>query len=271
MFGTIRLILTSLLAIASLVVLLVPYALARLVNGQLAMRVAMAWHRIVLWAIGVRIIVSGRPSRNRPLLLLANHVSWLDISVLAATLPVSFIAKKEVAGWPVFNWLAHLQRSIYVDRRRRIQIRAVSDHAARRMADGEIIVLFAEGTSSDGNSVLPFRSALIGAAQRAVDGAQLATVQPVAIAYTRQYGLPIQRAQRSRIAWFGDMDLLPHLRRILSEGSIDVHLVFAEPDGIGRDGDRKALAAAAGAKVSALVAALNTGRNLQHMAYEELI
>ena len=271
MFGTLRLILTALIAIVSLLVLLIPYALARLFSSRAAMRVSMAWHRIVLWAIGVRVTVSGEPSRERPLLLLVNHISWLDIIVLAATLPVSFIAKKEVAGWPVFNWLAQLQRSIFVDRQRRTQTRHASDHVARRMAGGEIIVLFAEGTSTDGNDVRPFRSALIGAAQRAVDGEQLATVQPVAIAYTGQHGLPIDRAQRSRIAWFGDMDLMPHLIRVLKEGNIDVQLVFTEPDGIKRDGDRKALAAAAGAKVKALVAALNTGRTQQHLAQEELI
>lgn len=263
MFGTIRIILIALLAIVWLIVLLVPYALARLVSARASMRIAMLWHRIVLWAIGVRVTVSGEPSRDRPLLLLANHVSWLDINVLAATLPVSFIAKKEVAGWPVFNWLAGLQRSIYVDRQRRSQTRAASDDVARRMADGEVIVLFAEGTSSDGNTVLPFRSALVGAAQRAVDEEQLATVQPVAIAYLRQHGLPIDRARRARIAWFGDMDLLPHLAAILKEGNLDVHLVFAETAGIGRDGDRKAVATAAGAVVSTLVAALNTGRDVR--------
>ena len=260
MIGPVRLVLISSVAAVSLLMLLPVYTLARIASARMAMRIAMFWHRIALWAMGVRVTVSGRPSADRPLLLLANHISWLDIIVLAGTLPVSFIAKKDVAGWPVFGWLARLQRSVFVDRERRHRTGAATDHAARRMAAGEIIVLFAEGTSSDGNSVLPFRSALLGAAQRAVDGDRQSTLQPVAIAYTRQHGLPIDRRQRSRIAWYGDMDLLPHLGRILSDGGLDVHLAFSPPIGIGRDGDRKAAAAIAGSRVAALVSALNSGR-----------
>ncbi len=260
MIGTLRFVLTVVAAAVSLAALLPVYGIVRAINGRAAMRVARLWHATILSVMGVRVIVHGNVSSQRPLLLLANHISWLDIIVLAGTLPVSFIAKKEVGTWPVFGWLARLQRSIFVDRERRQQTVAASDHVACRMADGEIIVLFAEGTSSDGNRVLPFRSALVGAAQRAVDGDQAALLQPVAIAYTRLHGLPIGRRQRARIGWYGDMDLLPHLHRILSDGGLDVHLVFAEPIGLGRDGDRKAAAKAAGDQVAQLVSQLNSGQ-----------
>lgn len=259
MIGTLRLVLTIIAAILSLAVLLPVYFVARAVNGAMSIRIARLWHAFILSVMGVRVVVHGGVSNERPLLLLANHISWLDIIVLAGTLPVSFIAKKEVGTWPVFGWLARLQRSIFVDRERRRQTIAASDHVASRMADGEIIVLFAEGTSSDGNRVLPFRSALVGAAQRAVDGDQAALLQPVAIAYTRLHGLPIDRRQRARIAWYGDMDLMPHLHRILSDGGLDVHLVFAAPIGLGRDGNRKTVAKAAGDRVARLVSELNSG------------
>ena len=97
---------------------------------------------------------------------------------------------------------------------------------AGRLSKGDIIVLFAEGTSSDGNKVLPFRSALVGAAQRAIEDGGAATVQPVAIAYRKMLGLPLGRQHRPLVAWYGGTDLLPHLKRVLSEGGIDVHVVF---------------------------------------------
>lgn len=270
MIGTVRLVLTILGASLSLVVLLPAYLAARLFSGRAAIRIAMIWHRIVLWITGTRVIVSGAPSRDRPLLLLANHVSWLDIVVLAGTLPVSFIAKKEVAGWPVFSWLARLQRTIFVDRERRQAAGAASDQVARRMAAGEIIVLFAEGTSSDGLRVLPFRSALVGAAQRAVDGEAMSTLQPLAIVYRRIHGLPLGRRERARIAWYGGMELLPHLAGLLREGGVDVHLAFAPALQLGRNGDRKALTARAGAAVEALASDLNRGCEPRNLAQKEL-
>lgn len=270
MIATVRLVLTIFCAALSLVCLLPVYLVALAVSGRAAVRIAMIWHRIVLWITGTRVIVTGSPSRDRPLLLLANHVSWLDIVVLAGTLPVSFVAKQEVDTWPVFNWLARLQRSIFVDRERRHRTGAASDKVAGRMAGGEIIVLFAEGTSSAGDGVLPFRSALVGAAQRAVDGERMAVLQPVAIAYRSIHGLPIGLRDRARVAWYGGMDLLPHLRRVLRDGGIDVHVVFAPALTLGRNGDRKAVTAQAGKMVSQLVSDMNRGREPRNHAQKEL-
>ena len=132
------------------------------------MKVAQLWQRFVCFLIGIRITVTGAPAAERPLLLLSNHNSWLDIPILAAVAPVSFIAKKEVAGWPVVGFLAKAQRSVFVDRTRRHATGAHADEVASRLSKGDIMVLFAEGTSSDGNKVLPFRSALVGAAQMAI-------------------------------------------------------------------------------------------------------
>jgi 1-acyl-sn-glycerol-3-phosphate acyltransferase len=271
MIGTVRLVLTIFGAVLSLAILLPFYLAALIVNAHAAIRIAGIWHRFVLWMTGTRVIVTGSPSRDRPLLLLANHTSWLDIIVLAGTLPVSFVAKQEVSTWPVFNWLARLQRSIFVDRERRHRTGEASDQVARRMADGEIIVLFAEGTSSDGNGVLPFRSALVGAAQRAVDGERMAALQPVAVAYRSIHGLPIGSQDRARVAWYGGMDLIPHLGRVLRDGAIDVHVVFAPALKLGRDGDRKAVAALAGNMVSQLVLDINRGREPRNLEQKELI
>jgi 1-acyl-sn-glycerol-3-phosphate acyltransferase len=131
---------------------------------------------------------------------------------------------------------------------------------AGRLSKGDIIVLFAEGTSSDGNQVLPFRSALVGAAQRAIEADGTATVQPVAIAYQRMLGLPLGRQHRPLVAWYGGTDLLPHLKRVLAEGGIDVHVVFGPAQTLSARDDRKAAAQSAGALVRRLVSGLNAGR-----------
>jgi 1-acyl-sn-glycerol-3-phosphate acyltransferase len=259
MIGTVRLSITILLACLSLLALLPFHLIAIAFRGPNAGAVAMRWHRFVLFLIGVRVRVHGALAPDRPLLLLSNHMSWLDILVLASRAPLSFIAKKEIASWPVFGWLAKLQRSVFVDRERRHRIGQVADQVAGRLARGDIIVLFAEGTASDGNKVLPFRSALIGAAHKAMDGEKSATVQPVALAYTRMHGLPIGRQHRTKVSWFGDMDLMPHLKAVLSSGAIDVEVVFGPIHELTSQSDRKDVAGQAGAFVKQTVARLNAG------------
>jgi 1-acyl-sn-glycerol-3-phosphate acyltransferase len=260
MLGAIRFIGTAVLASLALFVLL-PFHLAAVwIGGRSAMRVAQIWQRFVCFLMGVRITVTGAPSDDRPLLLLANHTSWLDIPVLASVAPVSFVAKQEIANWPVVGFLAKAQRSVFIDRDRRNAVGAQADAMAGRLSKGDAIVLFAEGTSSDGNHVLPFRSALVGAAQRAIEGGGSATVQPVALAYARMHGLPLGRQHRPLVAWYGGADLLPHLKRVLSEGGVDVHVAFGPAHRLAAGDDRKAAAASAGAFVRRLVPALNAGR-----------
>jgi lyso-ornithine lipid O-acyltransferase len=226
------------------------------------MKVAQLWQRFVCFLIGIRINVVGAPSPERPLLLLANHTSWLDIPVLAAVAPLSFIAKSEVAKWPVVGFLARTQRTVFVERNKRHATGAQADEVAGRLSKGDIIVLFAEGTSSDGNKVLPFRSALVGSAQRAIGDDGAATVQPVAIAYPKMLGLPLGRQHRPRVAWYGGTDLLPHLKRILSDGGVDVDVVFGPAHRLGPGDDRKAVTREAGELVRRTVSALNAGRPL---------
>jgi len=261
MIGAARFSVTIVLAALSLLALLPFHFLAVAIGGPRAGAAAMRWHRFALALMGVRVTVRGAPASDRPLLLLSNHISWLDIPVLASRMPLSFIAKKEVAGWPVIGWLARLQRTIFVDRERRHRTGHVADQVAGRLARGDIIVLFAEGTSSDGNAVLPFRSALIGAAHRALDGRESATVQPVALAYTRMHGLPLGRQHRAKVAWFGNMDLAPHMKAVLSSGAIDVEIVFGPPHSLTLQSDRKAVAGQTGAFVKSTVARLNAGHD----------
>ncbi|MGQ7793077.1 lysophospholipid acyltransferase family protein [Faunimonas sp. B44] len=258
--GQVRLWGTALLVSVALLLLL-PFHLAGVaIGGRAASAVTVLWHRFVVKVLGLRIRVTGRIAADRPLLLLSNHISWLDIPVLASVAPISFVAKREVAGWGVFGWLAKLQRSVFVDRERRHRTGSSAAEVGHRLSQGDLIVLFAEGTSSDGNRVLPFRSALVGSAQRLMDGSADATLQPVAIAYTRMLGLPLGRQHRSQVAWYGDMELLPHLAHLLQLGALDVEIVLGPPIRLPAGHDRKHATARAGRLVRRLVAGLNAGR-----------
>ncbi|TCK30031.1 lyso-ornithine lipid acyltransferase [Ancylobacter aquaticus] len=216
------------------------------------------YHRTILALVGVRVRVIGKPAPTRPLLILANHASWLDIPVLGSRLPLCFVAKSEVAAWPGIGLLAKLQRTIFVDRSSRTATGRVAGEMAARMNDGDPVVLFAEGTSSDGNRVLPFRSALVGAARQSLgEEAGAAAIQPLAIAYVGLSGLPLGRAGRPRLAWYGDMDLAPHLMEVLRRGGIEVELRFGETLAAG---GRKAATQEAERAVRTLLAQALTGR-----------
>src|SRR5687768_5534491 len=127
-------------------------------------RIPVFYHRFVCRLIGIRVNCVGAPVAQRPLLIVANHSSWLDISIITACAPVVFVAKSEIARWPFFGLLAKLQRTVFVERDRRHKTGAVNAEIAQRLAEGDPVLLFGEGTAGDGNRVLPFRTALIGAA-----------------------------------------------------------------------------------------------------------
>lgn len=210
-------------------------------------RAPRLWHRMVVRLLGLRIHIHGVPTQQRPLLIAANHVSWTDIMALAASSDVHFIAKAEVAGWPLFGLLARMQRTVFIDRNRPGSAGEQASTIAARLANGEPMVLFAEGTTSDGNFVLPFKSSLFAAAQMTLEttseaGGGSAVVQPVAIAYTRLHGMPMGRRNRIKASWIGDQTLIPHLGRLLARGGIDVELHFGEPIAFGSEISRKQIA-----------------------------
>jgi lyso-ornithine lipid O-acyltransferase len=179
-----------------------------------------AYHRLVCRLLGMTVKIEGVPPAA-PCLLVANHVSWLDIPLLSSALPVSFIAKREVGSWPFFSGLAKLQRTVFVNRENRQSTRGSRDEIARRLQAGDCLVLFPEGTSHDGRSVKVFKSAFFSS----VENMNVAVV-PVTIAYRQTRGLPLTRRQRPAYAWYGDMDLVPHLWAALRQGPLTVTLRF---------------------------------------------
>jgi len=216
------------------------------------------YHRVTAALMGFEIETRGEISATRPTLFVSNHVSYLDITVLGAMLTASFVAKTDVASWPVFGLLSKMQRTVFVDRRRGTAHRQRDDLFARLEA-GDNLVLFPEGTSSDGTRVLPFRSALMSAAERTVADKPIA-VQPVSITYTRVNGLPLGRDLRPLVAWYGAMELLPHLWRFASLGHVRAVVEFHRPVSIEEFGSRKELARYCGEEVASGLARALAGR-----------
>ena len=227
-------------------------------NRALSIRLPLFYHRTCARLLGFHIRVHGKMHADPPVLFACNHTSYSDIAILGALLPASFVAKAEVAGWPLFGTLAKLQRTVFVDRRAARATRQ-RDEMIRRLEEGDNLILFPEGTSSDGNAVLPFKSALFSVAQVEPNGRPL-LVQPVSIAYTRLDGMPVGRALRPYFAWYGDMTLAPHFWEVAGLGHTTVDVIFHPPVTIAEYESRKALAEHCYKVVARGVSAANAGR-----------
>lgn len=236
-----------LLAFAIFTVPLMPVQLClRQITPRLA-RVFPHWyHRQLCRLLGVTIHCHGAVADDRPVLLVSNHISWLDIIVLSAIAPVSFVAKSEVRKWPFIGWLAKLQGTVFINRENRLGAGTSAHEIMERLRDGDHIVIFAEGTSSDGNAVLPFKTSLFSVAKpRGEDAHDLQHgiyVQCVSIAYTHQQGLALCRRGRPIIAWYGDMDIANHAWELLKRGPLDASLRIGPPVELEIFKDRKELA-----------------------------
>ncbi|THV17235.1 1-acyl-sn-glycerol-3-phosphate acyltransferase [Rhizobium rhizophilum] len=243
--------------------LLIPVQLLALrFDWPLRRRLPRQWHRMALWFLGIRVHVHGKLDTRRPLMIAANHASWKDILVLGSLADVAFIAKTEVASWPVFGFLARLQKTIFVVREEKRRTGDQVNEIAARMADGEIVVLFPEGTTSDGNRILGIKSSLFGAAAAALpkEGEGVVHVQPVAIAYTRVQGMPMGRYHRPIAGWPGDVGLVEHLIGVLRAGALDVDVTFGETVEFKKGDSRKALAIRIEEQLRAMLLAHLRGR-----------
>ena len=206
--------------------------------------IATRYYGVLSWILGLRIRVVGEPTRDRAVLYVSNHVSWADILVIGSIAPVAFVAKSEVARWPLVGPTAKLQRTVFVDRARRHQTGDAVGEMVKRLQEGISVVLFAEGTSNDGNRVLPFRSSLLGAVKHVAAHGGAGSdilVQPMAICYTGVHGIPMGRLHRPLAAWYGDLDFMPHIKAFIACGAVDVTVTYGEPVSADGGTDRKAM------------------------------
>lgn len=220
-------------------------------RGKIAF--ARLYHGVLCRLIGLRVQVVGQASRDKPVLFLSNHSSWLDILVLGATLEGCFVAKGEVETWPVIGWVAKLGRSVFVSRSRGNTGKEAKG-MRERLGAGDNLILFPEGTSNDGTRVLPFRSSFFAVADAARQ------VQPISIVYDRLGGLPARRRDRPLFAWYGDMEMASHFWRLARQSGARATVLLHQPFPPDSLPDRKAMAADSYHIVSAGAAALRQNR-----------
>ncbi|WP_244430690.1 1-acyl-sn-glycerol-3-phosphate acyltransferase [Methylocystis sp. ATCC 49242] len=220
------------LAMSAAFIFLVPLqALARRCGWALQHWIQTGFCRAICATIGIRVEATGALPTPAPRFVVANHVSWTDIIALASLHPFVFLAKSEVAKWPALGFLARLQGTVFVNRGARGEIPRVNAALRDVLRKGRDLVVFPEGTSSDGTNVLRFNPAHFDALEK-YDGE--AAIAPVAILYADSEG-PID------VGWYGEMTFLPHLWDLMKRGGARCHITFGEPVDL-RGKDRKTLA-----------------------------
>jgi len=220
-------------------VLLGPYVLLLTLAPRKRHHIAKLFFRGCSALTGLRLNISGKVG-DGVVLFAANHASYLDIPVLGATIDGGvFVAKSEVAKWPLFGFLARISRTVFISRNSTdaAQQRAL---LAGRMNKGSSLILFPEGTSTDGSHTRPFKSTLFAALD---DVKRDAWVQPVSIIYARHRGGELMsQAARENYTWFGEMTLAPHLLNVFGAKGCEIDIMFHEPLNAGDFSDRKQLA-----------------------------
>ncbi|MES2565126.1 MAG: lysophospholipid acyltransferase family protein [Pseudomonadota bacterium] len=177
------------------------------------------WSAQLLGLLAVRLHVHGAADESRPLMLVANHVSWLDIASINAVLPVRFIAKSEIRQWPLVGWLAECTRTLFIRRARRRDTAVINTQAKEALLAGDVVAVFPEGGASDGTGLLKFHSSLLEPAI-----AVQANVQPVAIRYLRSDGSLCTEA-----VYFDRRSTWHVLLAMTTQRRIEAHVWFLQP------------------------------------------
>src|SRR5690606_34619561 len=198
------------------------------------------FHKGLCRLLKVKVVTSGVIERSRPTLFVVNHISWLDIPVVGSALQGSFVAKREVAKYPLVGPVSKLQQTIFIERTRPA-VRSHKGEMQERLKRGENLFLFPEGTSSNGIIIQDFKSAYFGLAERRINGTSL-TVQPVTLAYSRMNGIAMTRGTMGIVAWVGDEALPRHVWAFLKRGRITAELRLHPPVTIDSYDSRKAMA-----------------------------
>jgi lyso-ornithine lipid O-acyltransferase len=187
----------------------------------------------ILKGFGIVISQKGEPSPKAGTLFVMNHISWADIPVMMAILDADFVAKSDILGWPVMGVLARRFNPVFVARNAQRQSHAQSDAIRHRLNSGRSVILCPEGTTSDGTSILPFRTSLFAAADAA------AAVQPVILRYLHPNGSILRPERQREVAWIGDDDLMSGTARVAKFKTL-ARAEFLSP--VCNVTDRKALA-----------------------------
>ncbi len=175
--------------------------------------------------LGVHVRIHGQVIKNKPVLFVSNHSSYLDIFALASFLPAVFLAKDDILDWPVVGWLCRLSGSVFISRNPQKTLENIKNIKRSRSPS---FILFPEGTTSDGNRVKKFNSAFFSLIHK-MGNNEPTIVQPISIAYTRVAGITMGHHFRPYFSWFGDMDLAPHVKECLSFSTITIDVTMHPP------------------------------------------
>lgn len=199
-------------------------------------RAVCLFYRILGRVTGVRLEIEGALSKDRPLMLVANHSSYLDIFVLGSVAPLSFTPKSEIRSWPIIGFFCVLADCVFIERRPTDMQRAKAEMTAR-LNTGKVLTLFPEGTTGDGFNVMQFKSGFLNV----VEEYDL-PLQPAVIAYTHVGNVPLSAATRDQVAWIGEASFVTHFWRLLKFPCVKVKVKFFEVERIANYEDRKELA-----------------------------
>ena len=192
--------------------------------------------------MGIKIVYKGDISTRESTLFVSNHVSYLDIPVLGSLINAGFVAKSEIASWPLINHLARLQDSIFIERKIS-KAKAQTAILRNRLIAGHSLILFPEGTSTNGAEILPLKSSLFAAAND-IDAEKEVYIQPVSVVYTQHNGKGMNQDLRDYFAWYADFPFGGHFFKMLGMGSVTAVVTFNDLVRLSDFSSRKECAAA---------------------------
>lgn len=196
-------------------------------GGKAALFLPRIFHIVSCKMFGIQCVIEGNPIKDRQVLFVGNHLSYLDIPAMGCHFYGSFIAKQDVAGWFLFGLLAKLSRTLFISRNR-AHAAWTKTQFSLALEEGRPLVLFAEGTSSNGTSVLPFKSSLFESVL-SHEGGTIA-IQPFTLRMESIDGHPVrQDSERDLYCWYGDMELEPHLWAFAKSRGVRLRLTFHAP------------------------------------------
>lgn len=211
------------LAIWSLPLVLIQVIILFFHKGHGAYYVPRFWHKGVSFIIGLRTEISGVPVETGQVIYVSNHLSYLDVPAIGSYLLASFIAKEEVARWPVIGFLSTVQQTAFISRSSS-HAKKVANALDHMLKNGKSLILFPEGTSSAGTDVLPFKSSLFSLAMP--KDMEAIPIQPFVIELTSVNGRTVTTESRDLYSWYGDMDFGPHIWEFLKNSGATIRLTF---------------------------------------------
>lgn len=198
-------------------------------KGQGAYVIPQLWHRGVCKIIGLKVEIIGTPVKNRQVIYVGNHISYLDINVVGSCLPASFIAKEDIAHWPIFGYLATVQQTAFISKNPRAA-KQVTNSLGRMVSEGKSLILFPEGQVSSGEQILPFKSSLFSLAF--TNSGEVLPLQPMVIQLVQTNGNPrnvaLSEQDRNVYAWHSDKLFAQHFWNFLGHRGALIRLIFGE-------------------------------------------